>query len=445
MTQSFGLRVPQPRLSPIERLRKHDEEQRGTAPSAPAAADPRSEAARLRALDQLDILDTPPEEAFDRIARLTKSIFGVPIALVSFIDAHRQWYKANDGLSAEEAPRRHTFCTRIVERGEPLVVPDATKDPCFAENPFVVGPPHVRFYAGAPLRTHDGKVIGSLCVIDTEAREFDQGRLALLQDLAQMVMYELELRVLAKRDSLTGAHSRRAFKEEAGRAVALALRHHEDLACLALDLDHFKAVNDTYGHGAGDRVLAEVIATCEAALRETDIIGRLGGEEFAILLPHTDRAGASEAAEKLRAAVERLRIDIGGAEIGITASFGVAVVDRTTQHIDALLQHADEALYAAKAEGRNRVSVWRRPDGETSASRRRVLKGGRILFNDHNSSIDCTVRSLSDEGAGLDVSNSSGIPKRFDLEIKADHFVRRCRITSQGEKHLEVEFEQGRG
>src|SRR5215207_8333458 len=93
------------------------------------------ENARLTALHELDVLDTPREEAFDRITRLAKKLFNVPTAFLSFMDAHRQWHKAHEGTSTEEAPREHTFCQHLIESGKPLIVPDATKDPRFAQNP----------------------------------------------------------------------------------------------------------------------------------------------------------------------------------------------------------------------------------------------------------------------------------------------------------------------
>lgn len=398
------------------------------------------ERARLEALDRFDVLDTPREEAFDRITRLAKKLFGVPVAIVSFIDGHRQWYKSCQGLTGAEAPREHTFCRHVIDDGQPLVVADATKDPRFAQNPYVLTDPGIRFYAGVPLRTGDGHNIGSLCLVDSKPRDFSDDELDLLVDLAHMAMDELELRLSATKDSLTGALSRRTFKEEVGRATALAIRHHQDLTCIALDLDHFKSINDSFGHAAGDLVLARSVQSLLEQIRETDLLGRIGGEEFAVLLPNTGMEGAMMAAEKMRSALERLNIEFGLQTIRVTASFGVASLDQNTRDVEALLGHADKALYEAKATGRNRCVPWRHPPSEPTTQRRRVLKGGQILFNARTSSMDCTVRSLSEDGAGLDVSSSLGVPRVFDLSIKADHLERSCRIVSQSEKHIEVAF-----
>ncbi len=394
---------------------------------------------RLEALARYDVLDTPREEVFDRIARLVRKLLDVPMAVVSLLDGHRQWHKASDGLAAGEAPRQDTFCRYTIIQDEPVIVPDTLNDPRFSSNPSVVGAPFIRFYAGIPLRTDDGHNIGTLCAIDVKPRDFPSDQIELLSDLARIAMDELELRRLALNDGLTGALARRAFKEAAHRECQIALRHHHDLSCVALDLDHFKAVNDRHGRAFGDKVLAQTVATCARELRDTDYIGRLGGEEFAVLLPHTPKSGALDVAEKLRRTVHNMAFASGSEPLRVTASFGVAALDAQTRDAEALLQHADAAVYEAKAAGRNRSVLWK--GAETNlVQRRRVLKGGQIRFNGHASSIDCTVRSLSEDGAGIDVYTSVGIPKRFDLSIRADGIERHCRVVSQTEKHLEVEF-----
>ncbi|HXP73717.1 MAG TPA: PAS domain S-box protein [Stellaceae bacterium] len=153
------------------------------------------EAGRLAALRRYAILDTPPDEAFDRVARLAASLFKAPIALVSFLDADRAWFKSHIGVDISEIPRDITLCARTVLSDEITLVPNAREDPAFANNPLVVGELGVRFYAGAPLITRDGYRIGVLCVVDRRPRsEFsseDQSRLA---TLARLVMNELELK-----------------------------------------------------------------------------------------------------------------------------------------------------------------------------------------------------------------------------------------------------------
>jgi diguanylate cyclase (GGDEF)-like protein len=395
---------------------------------------------RLATLDRYDILDSPREQAFDRITRLTKRLFQVRFVMITLIDSHRAWAKSAQGMEFDEGPRSLSFCQHTIVEKRPLIVPDATLDARFAQNPFVTGEPHLRFYVGVPLTMSDGNNIGTLCIFDTEPRKFASDELELLSDLARMVVDELELRLLATRDSLTGALSRRAFKEEAERAAALALRHHHDLSCVTFDLDHFKAINDTHGHSAGDTVLNAVAQTAIGELREADLLGRLGGEEFAVLLPHTAPIGALEVAEKLRTAIKRLTFEFGSYEIGVTASFGAASLDGTIRDSETLLKHADTALYQAKAEGRDRAVAWHASEKPNAQQLRRVLKGGQILFNGGTSVIDCTVRGLSDNGALIDVSSSVGVPRSFSLAIPADSVEKPCRILSQSEKRIEVEF-----
>jgi GAF domain-containing protein len=146
------------------------------------------EAARLDALEHFDILDSPSEEAFDRITRLARKQFDVPTSIVSFIDGHRQWYKSCKGTNTSEVPRGDSFCRYVMAYGGPLVVPNATHDPRFAQNPYVRTDPGVRFYAGFPLRTNDGHTLGTLCLVDVKPREFDPDHLELMSDLAHIVM-----------------------------------------------------------------------------------------------------------------------------------------------------------------------------------------------------------------------------------------------------------------
>lgn len=398
------------------------------------------EAERLDALDRLDAIDAPHDEAFDGIARLVKTIFDVPIAIVSVLDAHRQLYKAGLGVESEEQERRTAFCSHAILDAHPTVVPDATLDPRFADNPDVLGEPGIRFYAGAPLRTADGHNIGTVCAIDTRPRHFGEREVAMLQDLAALAMEHLVTRRLAETDALTGTLSRNAFHAQGARAVALADRHKYNLSLIAFDIDHFKAVNDDYGHAAGDQALAEVAAAIGQCMRASDIFGRIGGEAFAIVLPHTSRRDAQGVAERLRRALAGLPFEPDGKARQLTASFGVATLDIATTTIEGLLANADAALYEAKARGRNLVVAWHNHKLPEANVRRRVLKAGVIHFNNRLSTVDCTVRSLAESGAGLDLSNSFGLPDKFNLMIRSDGFDVPCRIVSQTERHVEVEF-----
>ncbi len=153
---------------------------------------PDDEAERLSALRALLILDTPPEERFDRIVQFAATEFDVPMALISLVDSDRQWFKSRVGFEACETGRDVSFCSHVVYSRELLLVPDAQHDERFHDNPIVLGAPHVRFYAGAPLTLSSGAVVGTLCVLDTRERHFDAVDRSILESLRLLVVAELE-------------------------------------------------------------------------------------------------------------------------------------------------------------------------------------------------------------------------------------------------------------
>jgi diguanylate cyclase (GGDEF)-like protein len=327
------------------------------------------------------------------------------MSTLTFIDGHRQWFKAAEGMVDCETERRPALCNYAIQEIDPLIIPDTHLDPRFADNVFVRGKPFIRFYAGAALRIN-GVNVGTLCAMDTKPRQFDSREIEMLRDLAAIAIDELMLRNLSMRDGLTGALSRRAFRNDGERLRALAERHGHKLTCALLDIDHFKSVNDTYGHAVGDLVLSKVVETCRAILRTSDIIGRLGGEEFGILLPHTSLADGLAVLEKMRAAVAGLSIDTPCGPINVTASFG-AVEFAPRVPFDDTLHRADLAMYSAKNNGRNQVLAWVEAAPSIAPSLRRVFKAGQISFNAGRSTIDCTVRALSESAATLESPNSS--------------------------------------
>lgn len=313
------------------------------------------EAGRLSALQRLGVLDTGPEEQFDRIVQLVRSVFDVPIAAVSLIDRRRQWFKAQHGLPIRECDRKSAFCHHTIQQTGPLVVADAISDGRFYDSALVTGAPHIRAYAGVPLTTADGYNVGALCAIDTNPRTFTEAQIAMLADFAGLVADQLELRQIAMSDEVTSALSRRGFLAKAAAELDQVRRTGATASIIVIDIDHFKRVNDSHGHAAGDGVLRVVVARCAGAMRPGDEIGRLGGEEFGVLLPGAARRDASGIAERLRAIVDATPFPIGAETcVPVTISLGVAGAEGRAS-VDQWLNAADEALYAAKAAGRNRI------------------------------------------------------------------------------------------
>lgn len=175
----------------------------------------------------------------------------------------------------------------------------------------------------------------------------------------QMVRSNDRLRHLSEHDPLTGVLNGRAFAQSCEGLIRLAARHRASYAVLFIDLDHFKRVNDHYGHDAGDAVLKAVAGILRCRVRDSDLVGRVGGEEFVVFLPDTDTQGALRLADELRRGIEECRPQVGeGVRLGVTASIGVAVASHDDGGLAALQKRADEAMYKAKAAGRNRVTLF---------------------------------------------------------------------------------------
>jgi diguanylate cyclase (GGDEF)-like protein len=326
---------------------------------------PANEQERLDFLFSCGILDTPEDERFDRLTRLAALFYKADVAFIGFVDDRYQWMKSVKGEGVGPwIERDQSVCQIVIASGEPLVIGDMQTDLRLEGHPIV---PHLpfRFYAGVPLLTPDGGAVASLCILKREAQDAGGFDLSALTDLGAVAMDELELwrrtrelEQLAETDGLTGLANRRAFDTALDRAVRRARRTQKPLSLLLLDLDHFKALNDTAGHLAGDEALrhfGQILA--HAAGRPDDVAARYGGEEFALILPGADRPGALEVArmiaERLTAAAIPHQKGIGGV---LTASIGAITLEpEDSAEPDRLIAEADAALYAAKRTGRDRV------------------------------------------------------------------------------------------
>lgn len=222
----------------------------------------------------------------------------------------------------------------------------------------------VYFVSVRPLRDKTGFAIGEMVALTdiTEKKKMERD----LSDANE------RLRFLASHDALTGVLNTRAYYEVCDRLMCVALRDKKNFSVLFVDLDHFKGVNDTYGHDAGDAVLKATATQLQKSCRKCDVIGRVGGEEFSVFLPETDHVGAMTLAEKIRSGLENLLPPVHGKGLRITASIGVASNQDHHKAIADILRDADHAMYHAKSAGRNRVSSLDLPcyvDSAQSGSR----------------------------------------------------------------------------
>jgi diguanylate cyclase (GGDEF)-like protein len=317
---------------------------------------PVDEAGRLRSLIALGVLDTMPEDRFDRITRLACRAFGVPIALVSLVDRDRQWFKSKQGLDACETNRQVSFCAHAILHEGPLVIADAQLDPRFADNPLVEAGPKIRFYAGHPVHGVDGQPVGTLCLIDRQPRKLSAEDLTLLNDLAGMIDREFSLIARASTDELTSLANRGGFAEVAVHVLALCRRIARPAVAIGIDLDHFKSINDQHGHEAGDDALRLFSKLLFENFRTSDVVARLGGDEFAVLC-------SGMTSGQVEVSLGRLRAAFDGSELarkypGLSWSAGTADFDPASDAtIEDLLRTADARMYDAKAVSKGRQKM----------------------------------------------------------------------------------------
>lgn len=309
---------------------------------------PGNEKQRLATLRSIAILDTAPEERFDRLTRLAKRVFDVPIALVSLVDENRQWFKSRVGLDACETRRDISFCGHAILGDGPFIIDDALQDERFADNPLVTGEPGIRFYAGMPLRYLNGAKLGTLCIIDREPRSLDDEDLGMFRDLADIAESEISAIHLASVDELTRISNRRGFVMTAQNSISLCARQGLPVSLVYFDLDKFKSINDRFGHNEGDQALIAFADLMSKAFRESDVFARIGGDEFVALLTDADETRAVEVVKRFRGQVEAYNAQ---ADRGYQIKFTDGIITARPDHgskIGDLLRDADAAMYENK-------------------------------------------------------------------------------------------------
>lgn len=309
---------------------------------------PSDEAERLRTLHDLGILDTSPDERFDVVTRTAQRLFKVPIALISLIDEDRQWFKSKAGLDVDETPRDMSFCGYTILDEEAFVIEDAKEDQRFNDNPLVAGPPHIRFYAGHPLKTPHGMKVGTLCLIDRAPRTFSEEDIEALADLAAIVERELAVIQLAMNDQLTGLLNRLGFQSAAESNFDLCIRKAWPAALIFIDLDDFKEINDSFGHSEGDRVLRDFAGRLSDICRKHEISARIGGDEFALLMLDSDREQAELVVRRLEASLKPLTTP-NGERHWPSFSYGIVEFDpKNPGSVLQLLDRSDKSMYEMK-------------------------------------------------------------------------------------------------
>lgn len=251
------------------------------------------------------------------------------------------------------------------------VISDATNHEVFHNNPCVTDEPHIRFYMSRRLETPEGFPAGTLCVFDDEPFQPEEPEVEMMKDFASMAESELEKQLLseeqerlieeledaerrASTDALTRAWNKAMIKEILDRELGRALREDEPISLCMLDIDHFKQVNDQYGHPVGDQVLAEVARRIRQSIRPYDGLGRYGGEEFMIVFVESDLEEAQEIAERVRKGIAADLVEAKEWDVDVTVSLGVTTLMKHDNR-DQMIGRADELLYEAKEDGRNRV------------------------------------------------------------------------------------------
>jgi len=342
-----------------------------------ACPTPQNESDRLRFLRTLRLDFSAPIPELQKLAVVASRIADTPIALVSLVDAEVQSFAANVGLPGVESTSRDVaFCAHAIMQSGQLVVPDAEQDPRFRNNPLVTGAPDIRSYIGSVLEPEDGVRLGTLCVIDTKPRDFSPDVLAQLDHLsdaatALLLAYrdrlalrerlELEereqaaLRDKADCDPLTGLLNQAGFRD---RVEAMLANAHGPETLAIIDVDHFKQVNDRWGHPFGDRYLQVIARGLSENLGPAAVVGRIGGDEFAALLPNEGPEAQMAAIDRARTWIRGAVVDLGKPELG-RLSIGLCSVAQVPERsFEALYQRADIALYATKERGRNATTPF---------------------------------------------------------------------------------------
>lgn len=343
-----------------------------------------------------------PDCRLDPLTRIAAQLFAVPVAFISIIDDRWQWFRSAIGLPFDRIPKTASACAyTILQPGRPLIVEDAAADPRFADSMLRVGSEPVGFYAGIALCTSRGDAIGTIGVADRCPRAVRRNEIASLVELARVAESFADLeadreeaRRAAIHDDLTQLPNRAFFR----RATEAAVREARQCAMLYLDLDGFKAINDSWGHAVGDAVLRETASRLLASVRASDMLARIGGDEFAVLMHGAFTLSDIESVAQRIVRCLEAPFWLGDLQLSVRTSIGIARAPEDAGDAARLVEYADTArdcfCYYHECQ----------PDRTIAAGADEIFKPATLGATDIHSLVDSIRRRLAahwDHRAGL--------------------------------------------
>jgi diguanylate cyclase (GGDEF)-like protein len=324
---------------------------------------PPNEAERLAALHALDLLHTPAEDRFDRITRVARELFQVPMARITLVDADREWFKSRQGFVAGEGAREHSFSAHAILEDKVLWIENATDDERFHDNPLVAGSARVRFYAGYPIRTTKGQCVGTLCIMDTAPRAHSAQAATLLADLGRIAGRELEAphagtpcAELADKspeqrrkwiDDVTGVWNRDGMLEILRRSLSNCAEQKLTATVLLVELDISAKVSEKWSAAGHDVIVAEIAQILRNSIPHQDTIGRTRGEQFTVIFRGLPVGTADERVAEIR---KRLEANPVLRSMGVPLHLGHTCVTpgSASNDVEAELDNARRSLARAR-------------------------------------------------------------------------------------------------
>ncbi|WP_127145636.1 sensor domain-containing diguanylate cyclase [Pelagibacterium montanilacus] len=331
----------------------------------------RDEERRLAALYAHGFPAGIDRDALRRIVRIVQLATDASMVSISAIGRNQEVVLAASGIPTDPIDRTLSLAAQVIAGRDPMIIEDISAEPAHADCALVSGDPGIKAYMGAPIMSEDGRPIGVLSVMSDTPRRFALREIDLVANLAGLAATQMAAGVAQDRDMLTGVPTRRRFLGEVEREFERARRYGCPAALVFIEIDGAAEINRTIGPRAGEEIIKAVANRASEELRATDVLGRLAGEEFGLLLPETMAYEASQCAERLRETIGAMSFRAGGKVLSVTASLGIAnFVPELASGIQWFAQ-ADVALYQAKKSGRNCVAFAppvETADGPTAAT-----------------------------------------------------------------------------